>query len=398
MLNKKQILIILALCIVPFLFYFARPDLFGTDTYYFYAVACGNAKASSIPLISEFVFSVMPCDFNAFKITSFLLLVSAVLIVSFMGSLFNKEFGWLAGVFLFLNSLTVLEFARLEDDTLAYPFLFAAMMLFLLGIRESKNAYKLCALGLVLLSGLIWKGAFVYLVGFSLSFTPALIVLILVFFFVIKNLSGAINAFYTNFEVLENLPIIGLAYQLFLLIGFLGVKAFFVVQLVFFAFLAFINAKFGVHLSPILALGLVFVIQKVFARPEIKAFPEHPVRKWLVPVVLIYAFVIAGATGWLILNQFPTASQTEAVQFAVEQSGNVNMSNDWSYGYWIIAYGGETRTFGGGWPIYNDSNVNRFLLTENPKPVKSCRVLKEWKRGGFDNADIRVYDCQEALE
>lgn len=393
MLKKHQILILILLSVIPLAFNLIRPNLFGTDTYYFYAVACGNAEITSIPILSQIIFSVMPCDFVWFKIVGFLLLASTVLIVAFMGSKLNKEFGWLAGVFLFLNSLTILEFSRLEDDTFAFPILIFAMLLFLLGEMKSKNLYRFIALGLVLFAGLIWKGAFVYLVAFSLSFIPALIVLILVMVFVVKNLIGAITVFYTNFEIAENLPIIGLAYQLFLLIGFLGAKRFFILQLALFGFLAFINAKFAIHLVPLLAIGLTFVVSKFFTLPDLRFNPAKPYVKWLIPVILIYAFVIAITTGFLILNQFPTVHQMEAVEFAVEQSGDTNVSNDWSYGYYILAAGGKTQTFGGGWPIYNYSYINPILITENPIDHPVCKLLKEWENGGFDNARIRVYDC-----
>ncbi len=399
MLTLKQIIILVLLCAVPLTFNLIRPDLFGTDTYYFYAVACENVELRSVPIISAYVFSIMPCSILVFKLISFGLLTLTVLSISFLGSMFSKRFGWLAGVFLFLNSLTILEFSRLEDDTFALPILFTAMYLFLLGAKESKSHFQLSALGLVLFSGLIWKGAFTYLIAFALTNTVALIAFILVMIFIVKNFIGAVMAFNTNFEVAENLPIIGVAYQLFLLIGILGTKRFFVIQLAFFLFIAFINAKFAIHLAPLLALGMVFVTEKLFKRieqPVVVQRNSFLIKKYFVPIVLLYAFVIAGATGYLILNQFPSSAQTEAVNFAIEIAGDKNMLNDWSYGYYILAAGGNTGVYGGGWPIYysyTTKDSSPILLTEAPNVIEQCKLLREWDRGGFDNATIRVYNC-----
>ena len=399
MLTLKQITILILLCAVPLVFTLIRPDLFGTDTYYFYAVACEKVELTSVPIISGYLFTIIPCSMLVFKLISFGLLTLTVLSISFLGSQFSKRFGWLAGVFLFLNSLTILEFARLEDDTFALPILFTAMYLFLLGAKESKSRYQFVALGLVLFSGLIWKGAFTYLIGFALTNTIALIALILVMVFIVKNFIGAVMAYNTNFEVAENLPILGVAYQLFLLIGLIGVKRYFVIQLALFLFLAFINAKFAIHLTALLALGLVFVTEKMFKRIEDKPVVERRdflIKKYFVPIVLIYAFVIAGATGYLILNQFPSDAQMEAVNFAIGQAGDENILNDWSYGYYILAAGGNTGVFGGGWPIYysyTTKDINPILLTEASNVIDQCKLLRQWKKGGFDNATISVYNC-----
>ena len=178
----------------------------------------------------------------------------------------------------------------------------------------------------------------------------------------------------------------------------MGAKRFLVVQLVLFLFIAFINAKFAIHLTALLALGLVFVTEKLFKRIESPVPPKNSdlIKKYFIPIVLLYAFVIAGSTGYLILNQFPSVAQTQAVNFAVELSGDQNILNDWSYGYYILAAGGKTNVFGGGWPVYysyTTKDITPILLTEAPNVIEQCKLLREWIRGGFDNATISVYDC-----
>ncbi len=83
MLTPKQIIILILLCAVPLVFNLIRPDLFGTDTYYFYAVACENVELRSVPIISGYLFTIIPCSVIVFKLISFVLLTVTVLSISF---------------------------------------------------------------------------------------------------------------------------------------------------------------------------------------------------------------------------------------------------------------------------------------------------------------------------
>ena len=48
-------------------------------------------------------------------------------------------------------------------------------------------------------------------------------------------------------------------------------------------------------------------------------------------------------------------------------------------GYWIFYFGGDTNTFGGGWPGFTENWESKILLTENSEPNPDCTLLKKWE-------------------
>ena len=121
--------------------------------------------------------------------------------------------------------------------------------------------------------------------------------------------------------------------------------------------------------------------------------PEKWVKDHFIAIFIGLAFVSVLTQSIGLLFQTPYESQIEAVKFAVEKADGRLLDNDWSYGYWIMFFGGKTVTYGGGWPDYTESWNDPILLTENTKPNSDCKLIKTWVQGGFYKADIQVYAC-----
>lgn len=401
--NRKQLLVIGLISLVPFIAFLAIPNLLGADSFLFLAFSCGqdNLPEVSIPFLSKVFFELMPCNLFAFKLLFFISLFASSVIVAKTGELYNKEHGWLAGVFVFISIAWIHSFIQVEDDILGFPFLFLANYLFLkVGVNKN-NSLRVLAVVLVIFTGaLIWKGALLYLVAYTFFSVFSLIILYVSLFYIGF---GSMNGLLSNNEVVESLD----GFLVMLLgsktLGFghgIGLLGMYVLSKRVWLCLPFLvatllNFKWAIHLSPFLGLGLMFLVTDIdFLRKKRGiVFKEWWANRYFMEVFVVLAFVSTIALSVGLLFQVPYQSQMEAVDFAVGLSEGKIMDNDWSYGYWIIEAGGRTETFGGGWPNHTDSFNNGILLTENPEPYSGCILLREWKKGGFYQYDIKVYDC-----
>lgn len=390
--------------LIPFIAYIVFSGLIGADSYFFYAFSCGqdNVPEQSIPIISKLFFELMPCNLFAFKLLFFVVLFFSSVIVAKTGELYNQEHGWMAGIFVFISIAWIHGIIQLEDDILGFPFLFLANYFFLKSGVNKDNSLRVLAVALVIFTGaLIWKGALLYLVAYTFFSVFSLIVLYVSLFYIGF---GSMNALLSNNRVVESLD----GFFVLLLgsktLGFghgFGLLGLYVLNKRLWLCLPFLvatllNFKWAVHLSPFLGVGLMFLVTDLdfLRRKKGVFFREWWANKHFLKVFIVLAFVSTIALAFGLLFQVPYPSQMEAVDFAVEQSGGKVIDNDWSYGYWIIAAGGKTETYGGGWPNYTNSYNNSILLTENSaEPYEGCVLLREWEKGGFYKSDIKVYAC-----
>ena len=392
------------LSLMPFVAYLLFPTLLSADSFYFYSFSCGqdNIPTINIPLFSEAFFKGLPCDLFAFKSIFFVVLFISSIIVAKTGELYDKTYGWLAGVFVFISIAWVHGHVGIEDDLLGFPVLFLANYLFLKSGIEKSSRGKVLAAALVVFTGaLLWKGALLYLVVYTFFSVLAIIILYTSFFYIgfgaIKGLLGNdfsqenMNAFFLS---LLGSKTLGFGHGIGLLGMYILTKRIWLVIPFFVAML--LNAKWAIHVSPFLGLGLMFLVadlDKMRIRKGI-VFKEAWANKHFVKIFIVMAFISTAALSVGLLFQNPNASQMEAVQFAVDQSGGKLIDNDWSYGYYIMFSGGFTDTFGGGQPTFTESFNEQILLTENPEAFEGCILLKEWKEKGFYGNDIRVFDCR----
>lgn len=407
--KPKHFLVIGLLCLLPFLVYvFGIETLIGADSFYFYSLSCGNENIPkiSIPILSNILFGLMPCNLFVFKSLFFVVLFISSCIVGMTGELFDKKYGWLSAIFVFISISWIHGMILIEDDLIGFPVLFLANYFFLKAGIEKSNRGKVIAVALVILTGaLLWKGALLYLVVYTFFSTFSLVILYALLFYIGF---GSMNALIGNDLVQENMNAFLLSFLGSKTLGFghgLGLLGMYVLTrriwlVVPFLAATLLNAKWAVHLSPFLGLGLMFLVadlDKMRIRRRI-VFKESWANKHFIKIFVVLAFVSTAALSVGLLFQHPNEVQLEAVQFAVEQSNGKLMNNDWSYGYYIMFFGGTTKTFGGGWPRYTEKCNNHILLTENPAPYDGCNVLKEWKEKGFYENNIKVYECFSCIK
>jgi len=366
MLTKKQFLILFFLTLIPFLFYFARSNLFGYDSYGFYLQTCGEFELWPQPPLQKILFPLLPCGFLIAKLLLFVLCFSAVLGIAYLGRLFDKKKGWVAGLFAFLSPVFFFEFAKFENDQFAYPILIWALCFFIKSRIENKNQYRNIgtAIVLVMFAGGFWSGSLFYLIAFALNSVFALGIAFPMLLIFRKDL---IKFFFIKSQtVREQASLVGLHWVWILLFGYLGFHWVFLPQLLFFTVLMFFMNKFAFHLIPLLAVGLM--------------------RYWvcfdkgLIRTTLLYLpFFMAIASGTALLFQHPTDSQIEAIDYAVSLKEDGHIMNDWSLGYWVKWRGGEPSALAG------ETNQNFEGITVS-KYSLNCSIIKEFK-------ELTVYDC-----
>ncbi len=386
----KRILLILIFSLIFLLFYLAFPYLIGGDVYYFYGISCDYiTNVSEVPILSLIFFQNFPCSHIGFKLLSFIMILISSLIVAKTGGLFDKKYGWMAGLFVFSSVSWIQFFVQIEDDILGFPILLTANYFFLKGQIEKNNGWKLLSIALILFTGLfVWRGAYVFLVAYSFFFIIALILFIISFAFIGF---GAISQFLPGRIVIENNPAIltlGLGHggAIFGVFGLIRGKVWLAIP---FLIMGFLKLKFAIYAAPFLAIGLVFILKWWLERPKEKM---QQLPKWFRnPVIGMSIFTVALmlGTSFGLLLQMPYSNQVEAIEFAIEESERTDLKlmNDWSYGYWIRYFGATPSFEGHGYALHNfDSNT--IVLTEFDQ---NCLLLKNFGRTVV--RELRVYRC-----
>lgn len=347
-------LIFFFLLLIPFVAYFFRPDFIGNDTYGFLTLICQNDNSVNAEGLSFLVFSALPCNILALKALLFLLaFVSGCFLIKWC-SLFSPENGWRASYLVFLSSVFVLEFAKLENDQLAYPFLFASLYFFF-----KKSSYSvLISLFLLGIAGLFWQGAIFYLIAFSIGLWPLLFVSLPLIFFFREQLIGEVIRF--GF-IAENAP---LKFHLHFILNF-GLLGFFLepslTNMGLFLFtLGMISNKFWILSLPFLVVGMILLLERI-DREDFFHLTA------IMSVVLVF-----GLAQSLWLNP-PTENDWNAIEFAIEESGGEKINNDWGMGYWVRWKGGDTNSYQSpakqSPPEENQLTITKFDL--NCTPLKS---------------------------
>ncbi len=398
----KHIAIMALLSLMPVIGSFIFPTLIGSDSFYFYVFSCGREGllTDQIPIVSKLFFELLPCNIFLFKSISFFAIFASAIIVGKIGELYNQKDGWLAGILVFISIAFVHGLIIIEDDILGIPFLFAANYFFLKGIREKQNSSKVFAVLLTIFVGaLLWKGALLYLVAFTFFSVFGIIVLYVSLYYIGF---GSMHALLGNDLIQENANALLLSFLGSKTIGLghgIGLLGLYVLNRRVWLALPFLvamllNAKWAIHLSPFLGLGLMFLVTDL---NDFRIRKGIEWREWWANKYFLWIFVglVLVSTFFLsvgLLFQSPNVAQIEAVEFAVLKANGEVISNDWSYGYYIMFFDGNTQEFGGGWPRFSESLQGNILLTENTEVEEGYRLLRVWPEAGFYGADIKVYE------
>lgn len=326
--DRKQILTLVAIIFLPFLFYFARPNLEGADSYYYLNQVCGNNPVWAENFLQTFIFGILPCSHLTSKLILLFAFGASVFAIAFLGELFDKKEGWLAGVMAVgLGPLLFWEFIKFENDQIAYPMLFWALYFFYKWKMQKNRKDLVISTALLVVAGLIWGGAFYWLLGLSLSALPFLPIVAFVLFFQGRDVLSPLLDTGSSYETFFLLGIVWLG---LLIIGYLHIKKAYAKQMLFATAIMLLNAKYGLIVLPYLAVSTSLWMAK--RKPFFKE------------TVFLIAIMLAGVWGFLSLGMPPMEYQLDAIDYALEQDNNI--SNDWDLGYWIMSKGGETVSYG----------------------------------------------------
>ena len=307
MLNLKQLAALFLICLIAFIPYFLTPTIGGFDSYYY-------LNALSIPQ-SAFLWV---------KVAVFLSMFASVVFIAWLGQAINPKY-WTAGIFVFASPIFLMEFLKFENDQFAYPFLFLSLALFF----RNKKIEALIAL---VPAFILWQGSALYIIAYSLTWLPLLLPAIPLAFYIAVARTGN---FMPNLAVQENFPMIGILYHMFALAGIYYLPKKMAKPFIFLFLLAFLNAKYSIHIVPFLAVGLAIMFEK----------EKNMTLKSLVIAGTVMSLVFMAM---LIQVYPPVPQQVEAVQFAVEEADSSLVYNDWSWGHVIEYYGGEPLARSGG--------------------------------------------------
>ena len=372
MLSHKQILIIFILAAIPFAFYtIFRTDLVGYDSYAFYSQACGKFELSGTPIIADLLLKNIPCNIYTIKGTLFALFFVSLLGIASLGTLFHKEKGYLAALFSFLAPTLFFHAIRLENDQLAYPILiWATYFYYKAGITKVKK-YDLYALTLVVFAAGFWQGAIYFLLAFALTsiiFAIPAITAIAIYW---KDLIGNTLPIAT---VNEAQPLIGLTHIFGLCFGFAMLPTMLYPQTMIFLVLLLLQQKFAWMIIPLLSIGILMFYTN----------PKLDKTKWtsFAKSVLVSA-AICCMVAWSLSasEQAPHSHTWNAIDYALEQTDDNVLQNDWDLGYFIIHKGATPSQYGGGQQADFTKGIAITKFNQN-----NCTTIKEF-------GDLNVVKC-----
>jgi hypothetical protein len=368
--SGKKLLAVFFFCLLAFSPIFFRPFPYGSDSYWFFGQVCQKGAFEAQPTGVLSLFPLIPCNFGIANLLLFACLFLSCASISLLGLVFNKK-GWLAGIFAFGSLNWLLNFWQFENEAFAYPIIFFGIALFYWGLKQKRFFTTVFGIATVATgSFFFWFGGFYWIIAMALTWSIAGIIVLPLFF-----LPSFWEAFARNLRpynsAVESFSAFGFLYQGLLLIGITKMKKarLLMPALLFFCFVAFLNAKFAVLLTPVLAVLSVFWWES--SSVSYKAF-------FAVTLVLI---VLVQAS--MVFDLPPNAKQIEAVQLAVKEAKGETIFNDWSFGHWISFFGGKPlAAFGGSQPPLDCSGCVVLTVTERPW----CKQLN-------DSNFPRVYRC-----
>lgn len=370
--NRKQVALLFLASMIPTTFHILRPDLVGADSYYFLNHICGN---TGIPFTTEplaaILFQFIPCDLILVKILLGFLLFLNTLFVSMTGELFNKKDGWLAGWFCFISIIWIKIPFEFENDVFAFPLLFLSIYFLFKGVLHSNRENTLFGLGVLMISGLLWRGAVYYIPIFALYSGISLVILFAVI--IMYGPAMLTHLLPAPENALESTPFFGAIQNTLLFPAVLYYYPALIIPMFYFLILAAFEWKLSLHMIPFFAISLTKFYSKF---PELKNEWLKAFAYWLKfgPALILLIFS-AG-----ILIQFPHQSTFNAIDYAVEMSDGNVMWNDWDLGYWIEYRGGKPMFWGGMHP---------------PKEIESGVVITSF---GSDCQLLREFSTDKVLE
>jgi len=370
---RFSLLLIIVFAIVTLSILSFRGTPIGVDSYAYMAYSFGIEEnmPGENPVVL-FLFGLLPKNFFLWNLTAILLIVTSSFIVWNIGKHLNPQVGHWAGVIAWMGFWWQYILLGLEPHSFGFPLCLAATYYF---IRDGFEASER-NIGLLILAGIIWPGAFIFLVMFAvydyLFVLPALGVLIF-------HWSSFVSAILPKANVFENTPLVALLFVLLYSFRFASTGKFldfkfderlfkFVgVSVIFSAF----ASKLALFSIPFLALNRALRLEANSVQPLVYA---------AITLFAVFGFAFVATTS------LPTTETIEAVEETVARGPDVQ--NDWGLGHYVAFFGGD--------PSYrygpaDDRRVNDFAC--DSRPVLSTFDLNEDFRVVWQKGNYKIYEC-----
>ncbi len=366
------LVIVFVLCLLPYLFYFARPGLVGVDTYANLLEVCvpGSWSANAGWLS---VLHLFPCDEFLIKVIQFCSYCLVTVLICLLGlKQFGRD-GWKLGVF--AVGLCPLLF-QISLNFEAQWFGFVVGLLGLVGyvVLSNNNILgKLCFLAVLIYSCILWQGCVLLFIGLALYEVWLLIIAIPIVlssinFFIGYALNGSILS---KYPIAEEMPIVG-ATPTILMWPFLDkVPKKWLLATLFLFIVGLIKVKYMFLAIPFLAMGL-FVIDK--SNKDLKILGRFD---W--PNLVLIALCCSIAFGFMAFNSYPNQDQMTLYQEGIQlaHDNNLLLYNDWETG-WYLEYLGFKTEYKSSYPNPDYNSIsNRFVAITRLDSNHICWTKKE---------------------
>ncbi len=382
----KHVFALFLVCLIIFTPYFLRDGFRGYDSYYFLNYVCKGEQFdlfdhSNSPPLSTIILQGLPCNVFLLKIALFILFFADVLIIALTGQLLYKD-GWLAGIFAFLSPILWFNALKLENDSFAFPFVFAAIYYFVrFHLKQEKKDFikSLIAIGI---GASLWGGTLYLPFAFALQSVPFMaIALATGIYFGRQLLSNALPIT----TVLESNPTGAITNFIFFFFAIVGLqKTRFLAIIVFFMGFSLVNPKFSIFVIPFLSLLVL----------DTKPFiPE----KWfkLLPYIAI-GLVFAWAA-LVFYSDNPSDQEIQITGIAVEKARELDkkLFNEWPFGYIVEWFDGNASSWAGSQDLNTYKGVptsleDSIVLTHQEL---DCPIIDSAYYSFSDNKKMFVYDC-----
>ncbi len=365
--------------------YFLREGFRGYDSYYFLDFICKENfelfELGNSPPLATIAFQILPCDIFLLKLLLFVLFFASILIIALTGELMFKD-GWLAGIFVFFSPILWFNALKLENDSLAFPFVFGAIYYFVrFHLKQEKKDFFKALLAIGIGAG-FWGGTLYLPFGFALQSIPFMAIALGTGIYFGRQLLSNALPFDKVLESNSIGAIINYVFYMFTIVGLHRSK--FLPILVFFMAFSLFNPKFSIFVIPFLAL-LIFDTKPFIPEKWFKMLPYIGIG-----LILAWGFLI-------YFTDNPTDQEIELTGFAVEKSRELNkrLFNDWPFGYVVEWFDFNASSWGGSQDLNKYRGIeskleNAIVLTSQDL---NCTELKSTYYPFGDQRKLFVYNC-----
>jgi hypothetical protein len=367
---KTRLVILLVLAFFASITSFLRSYLFGFDSYA--SIVCqtqGDCGMLGMQPLMIFVLKVLPFHPVLLNLIFWLVCFSTFLALFLLGNHFCKDERkvWIALLVLIsFCPFFVFHLHEWENEMFAYPLL-------LFGLWFVLEKKWLPSVGMFVLAGLFWAGSAYILVPWAFLAVEGWLILPFVGSCFVFGVGKGLQLLSSS-SVSESVFGWGLL-DLFLLVfvlpfslGFSAGEMFLACGLVVGIIFSLIQGKLIFCLVPFVLLGLLNALELCEKR--------NINTNTLIPL----AFFMLLCMNVAFLGAEPTTKQMSLTKESIELSkdANIQLYNDWSYGYWLNYYGFKTK-FDGTKPNPDYNNLQRpfMALTDHNLSPIDCTIIKE---------------------